>query len=108
MLIFGGILVLVGIVLMLQNLGMTAFQNWWALFILIPAAGALAGAWRTWSANGGLFSVAVVAPLLVGLVLLGVAVTFLFELTVNWAWIGPLILIVLGVAVLLGGFSRRQ
>lgn len=106
--LFGAILILVGMVLILQNLGMTTFYNWWALFILIPAAGALIGAWRSWSATGDVFSAAVVAPLIVGLVLLGIAATFLFELTVNWAWIGPLVLILIGASVLLGGFSERR
>lgn len=106
--LFGAILIVVGILLFLQNLGMTTFDNWWALFILIPAGGALTAAWRSWSAHGDWFSPAVIAPLIVGLVLLGVTAVFLFELSVNWGWVGPLLLIVIGVSVLLGGFSVRR
>ena len=47
-LILGGILILIGVVFLAQNL--TDFDlgnwNWWALFILIPAVGSLANALR--------------------------------------------------------------
>ena len=35
----GAFLVLLGVVLFLQNMGVSTLKNWWALFILFPAYG---------------------------------------------------------------------
>ena len=48
--VVGAILILVGIFIMLPNLTAFSLQNWWALFILIPAVGAFANAWRGFQA----------------------------------------------------------
>ena len=53
-LILGGILILIGVIFLAQNvtdLNLTRW-NWWALFILIPAVGSLANAWRIYQAEG--------------------------------------------------------
>ena len=48
----GVIVIVLGVIFLAKNLGWTgpewAFDNWWALFILIPAFGSLAGAWRAY------------------------------------------------------------
>jgi len=43
-LIIGGALIVFGLIIMLQNMGLMYLQNWWALFILIPAFGSFAAA----------------------------------------------------------------
>ncbi len=103
--VVGAILIVLGIVLMLQNLGAFTLQNWWALFILIPALGALAGAWNGFTQNGGQFTPAVIGPLVTGLILAAVTAAFLFEL--NWGLFGSIVLILIGVAALVGTLAWR-
>ena len=53
-LVLGGILILIGVIFLARNV--TGWDlgnwNWWALFILIPALGSLANAWRIYQAQG--------------------------------------------------------
>jgi hypothetical protein len=94
----GAILIAVGVLLMLQNLGATVFKNWWALFILIPAVGALGNAWRAYQEAGYLNGQAR-GSLIGGIVLAMVTAVFLFEL--NWGILGPVILILAGAGLLI-------
>ena len=95
--VVGAVLILVGIFTMLQN--MTAFQlnNWWALFILIPAVGAFGNAWRAYQ-SGGTLSGPARASLISGFILTMVAAVFLFNL--NWNILGPILLILAGIGLL--------
>jgi cation transport ATPase len=94
----GLILIALGVIFLLQNFSGFHFNNWWALFILIPAISSLSSAWYFYrqagrlnrSARGALFS---------GLVLLLITATFLFEL--NWNLVLPLLLIALGLGLLI-------
>lgn len=95
----GLILIILGVVFLADNYFPLDFlDNWWALFILIPAVSNLSRAWRryrvagTWTgdARGALIS---------GLLLTMVAVIFLFEL--SWSLFWPVVLILLGVGLLL-------
>ena len=106
--IVGAVFILLGVVLMLENLGLPTLDNWWALFILLPAIGALSAAWQAFENNGGALSAAVVGPTIVGLILLGVTAAFLFELSINWGLIGPVLLILVGLSILLGGVVWRH
>lgn len=95
----GVILVFLGIVFLLQQLNMVGPGfNWWAIFILIPALGALNGAWALYRRNEQ-FDAGVRSSLSSGLVILAVALIFLFGL--DWGVWWPLMLIVPGVGVLL-------
>lgn len=104
----GLVLVLIGGYLLLRNLGIIpddfALQNWWALFILIPAFGALYNAWRNYQ-EAGQFTDAARRPLIGGLVLLVVAGIFLFNF--NWSLVWPVLLILAGIAVLTRGMWRE-
>lgn len=95
----GVILVGVGIILLMQNFGATIFNNWWALFILIPALAAFANAWRAYREAGGVLTGQARGSLFGGLILTWVATIFLF----NWRWelFGPILLIVIGVGIFL-------
>jgi hypothetical protein len=103
----GAVLILIGLVLLLSNLGVTStfLENWWALFILIPAFGAFAGAYRSYR-DSGRFTGASVGGLVGGLMLTLVALTFLFGL--DWRLMGPVLLIGLGVGGLLTALGGRR
>jgi hypothetical protein len=100
----GVLLILIGIVFLARNLTGFGLDNWWALFILIPAFGSLAQAWRIYQSSGGRLTPAARGPLTGGLVLLLVAAVFLFD--VDWGQVWPVILIVIGVGALFTSLSR--
>ena len=93
----GLILIVLGAVFLVNNLTGFEIQNWWALFILIPAFSAFSRAWRRFNQAGTLDRHAR-QSLLGGLIMTGVAVIFLFNL--NWMWFGPVLLILLGLTLL--------
>jgi hypothetical protein len=93
----GAILILLGVILLLENLGIPFLKNWWALFILIPAFGAYVAAWEIYQdkgqlTRGGAWS------LTVGVLLTILSLFFLMNLAVNPFW--PVLLIVAGLALL--------
>jgi hypothetical protein len=103
-LVAGVVIIGVGLIFLVSNVTGYHLNNWWALFILIPAIASFVNAWNAyredgrWSkrARGGLFG-----GLIIGLV----AVIFLFNL--DWGNVWPLFLILGGLAVLLGGWFDR-
>jgi hypothetical protein len=93
----GAILILLGVVFLLQNLGIPFLENWWALFILIPAFWFFSGTWSSYQHNGRLtrgagFSLAW------GVLLTILSLVFLFNLDLGLYW--PLLLIAAGVILL--------
>lgn len=96
----GIILIVLGIAFLLQNT--TGFniplKNWWALFILMPAAGAFDAALRTYRSAGNQLTPPAVGSLLVSLVLFFVTAIFLFGL--SWSYFGPILIILTGVGIL--------
>lgn len=100
---FGGaILIILGIIFLLQNMGALALENWWALFILLPAVGAFGNAWRAYQNSGGRLTAPARGSLIGGLVLTMIAAVFLFNL--QWGILGPVILILAGIGILLNTF----
>jgi len=95
----GAILIGLGLYFLAQNFLSINLNNWWALFILIPAAGAFSNAWNDYQDAGGRLTRPARGSLLGGFVLTLVAVTFLLNL--NWGLVGPLLLILAGVGLLL-------
>ncbi len=93
----GAILILLGVIFLLQNLGLAYPFNWWALFILLPALGAFGAAWNLYRQTGQ-FGAPARGALIGGVVLTLVAVTFLFGL--NWGLVLPALLILAGIAML--------
>jgi hypothetical protein len=96
----GVILIVLGVVFLLQNFGWQLPKNWWAAFILIPAAGSLMAARRNYEANGGRLTGGVIGPGVAGIVFVVMAVALF--LGVEWGAFWPIILILVG-----GGIMAR-
>jgi peptidoglycan/LPS O-acetylase OafA/YrhL len=97
---WGALLVVLGVALLFQNLGLTLVTNWWGLFILIPAFWAYVGAWDIYHENSRLTRRAA-SSLTTGLLLTILALIFLFNLTAGPYW--PVLLILGGLALLATG-----
>ncbi len=94
----GAALIVFGVILMLQNMGVVQLHNWWAVFILFPALGSFATAYGAFRTNGGRLNSLVRGSILSGLVFAAIAAVFLFEL--NLSLLLPAVLIVAGIGVL--------
>lgn len=96
------ILIVIGVFLFAQNLGIGVHFNWWAVFIFIPVVASLTTAWNQVQKSGRFDSIA--ASSLGGALVVGtVAVLFLFGM--NWAKWWPLMIITPGVSILLNGLA---
>jgi hypothetical protein len=95
----GVILIGLGLLLLLQNLGGLQLENWWALFILIPAIGGLGAAWSNYLEAGRRVTREVRSSLFGALILILITAIFLFSL--NWFIFGPVLLILAGGGLLL-------
>jgi hypothetical protein len=86
-------------------LGAALFQNdnWWAIFIFLPAASMLGLAWLGQALSRGAFNLWVRLNLSLGLIVLAVALIFALDLDWGLAW--TLMLIVPGLAIFLNGFT---
>jgi hypothetical protein len=93
----GAILILLGVVFLLQNMGIPFLANWWALFILIPAFWAFVAAWDSYQDSGQLTRGGA-GSLAGGILLTILALVFLLDLNVGLFW--PILLIVGGVVLL--------
>jgi len=102
---FGGVvLILIGGFFLLRNFGVDMPDNWWAVFILIPAFGAFSAAWSMYQRTGEFTSGAIGAAA-GGVFLVLLALAFFIGLDIGKYW--PVILIVLGAAAILGNLRRR-
>lgn len=100
----GLILIILGVLFLLQNYGFPVPRNWWAIFLLLPAAGALGTAWNLYQREGGL-TPAIISTALGGVVLAVLGISFLAGF--DWGRLWPLILIVLGIGLLVGRMPRN-
>jgi hypothetical protein len=94
---WGGVLIVLGLALLLENMGLTLVANWWALFILIPAFGALAAAWDQYRDNQRLTRGAA-GSLVGGMLLTILTLVFLFSIDFGLLW--PALLVLAGLALL--------
>jgi len=103
----GLILILIGAFFLLRNFGLLTiplFDNWWAIFILIPAVASLLNVWRVYR-HGGRLNGEVIGSFIGSLVLFSVAMIFLLQL--DWGDIWPIFLILGGLSILLRGTFQR-
>ena len=96
---WGGSLVLIGVLYLLNNFGATfiRIQNWWAIFILAPGLSMLARALRRYQETGKATRGSRRAGIW-GIITIGIALSFLFGM--GWAIIWPALLIAGGVYLL--------
>ncbi|MFN2106631.1 MAG: hypothetical protein ACK2UJ_17280 [Candidatus Promineifilaceae bacterium] len=97
----GVFLVAAGILFLLKNITGFTVNNWWALFILIPAVGNFSKAADAVRREG--FDRHAWGALSMGFVLTLVASAFLFGLSWNLIW--PLFLIIAGTGIFLGAWK---
>ena len=97
--VIGLIMILLGVAFLLRTTGTfdVPLNNWWALFILIPAVGAFDTALRIYHNSNNQLTAPGGGSLIVGLVLTFVTASFLFNL--NWDIFGPIILILAGIGI---------
>ncbi len=95
----GVILILVGVVFLLQKLTSFYLNNWWALFILIPAFGSFSRGWQEVQEAGGKVNSHARSSFIGGVVFTAVSAILLFNL--DWVIFGPFLLIAVGAAILL-------
>jgi putative effector of murein hydrolase len=101
--IVGLVLIAFGGVFLLQNAGFAVLpDNWWALFILIPAVAAFASAWTLYQQDRQ-FTPRVIGLITGGLVPLTIALIFLFDFGGAW----PILLVVIGAGMLLRSLTTN-
>ena len=93
----GAILILIGVILLLQNVNILTLTNWWALFILIPALSSFANGWTEYRQASALNAHA--SRSLIGAIFLMV-LSFAFLFGINTAYFWPVILILGGLSLL--------
>jgi hypothetical protein len=101
----GTVLIVLGVLFLANNLGVFLPHNWWAVFLLIPAAGSFGSAWSMYQRSGQKVTAGVRGAIVGGVILVALAVAFFFDF--DWGKYWPVILILLGIAVLGGGAWRR-
>ena len=95
----GVILIGLGVIFLLNNITGFSIDNWWALFIMIPAVGSFSKAWDRMRSEGEMTR-DVWSAIAGGMVFTLVASAFLFNL--DWGLIWPAFLIIGGLGLLLG------
>lgn len=101
----GGVIILiVGVIFLARNFGFYLPDNWWAVFVLIPAAAALVTAARFYRADGTMSGRAWGSA--VGGVLM-LAVALALFLGVNWGAFWPVLLIIVGAGIIFRGWRQR-
>lgn len=95
----GGVaLVIVGGILLLHNSGLIPLpENWWTLFMLIPAAVVVGVAWMFYRDAGNRFTSEVGWSLTAAAILVAVASIFLFGL--SWGVVWPIFMILAGIGL---------
>lgn len=97
------ILILVGVILLIQNLHIVNFTfHWWALFIFIPVFASLNSAWNSFQSSGR-FSASVRSNLGSAIVVGAVAVILMFGM--DWSRVWPVMVIAAGLSMFLSGLS---
>lgn len=99
--IAGAVLIAIGSIFLITNLTDFELNNWWALFILIPAISSLGNAYRVYRRDEHLGKEGR-GSLIGGLILLFITSAFLFSW--DWGSIWPFFLIIGGVGLLLNAF----
>lgn len=101
---WGVFLILLGIIFLLDNTNLLHLQNWWALFILLPAMGSFQGAYQAYRNAGNRLTAGVRGSLFGGFLITFVALIFLFGMNFGLLW--PVLLLVAGVGLLINAIVK--
>jgi cation transport ATPase len=106
--IVGVILIILGGLFLMQNMGTfrNPLNNWWALFILIPAVSAFERAFRLYREADNRMTSQMSGSLLLGVVLTLVTLGFLFN--IGWTYFGPILIILVGLSILFNAMLPRK
>ena len=98
-------IVIVGVIFLARNFGFDfpLPDRWWALFILIPAGGALVTAARLYNQDGRLTE-RVIGAATVGALMLATALILFLDL--DWGTWWPVMVIIVGLGILSRGMRR--
>lgn len=102
-------LIVSGAVILLNQMNVLSFEfNWWAIFSLFPAFGALSGAYKRYRYTHDLFEMDVLIPALVGIFILLLSVSLFLgdAINMNLKVYWPILLIILGLGLILGRGRR--
>ncbi len=99
--IAGVVLIGIGVIFLISNLTDYQLNNWWALFILIPAVSSLGNAFRVYRRDERLGDEGR-GSLIGGLIMLFISAAFLFSW--DWGSIWPFFLVIGGLGLLLNAF----
>ncbi|GJM41853.1 MAG: hypothetical protein DHS20C20_21350 [Ardenticatenaceae bacterium] len=97
------VFIVVGVLLIASNITGFEFENWWVLFMFIPAALFAKNIFDDYQMNGRITARSTGA-IIASLAILLTAATFLFE-AITWGMIWPVGLIFAGIAIFLGNRS---
>lgn len=97
------VFIIAGVVLIFSNITGFRFDNWWALFMLIPVGFFAQNIYRDYQANGRITQQSA-GSIIAGLAISLAAATFLFE-AITWSAIWPIGLVFAGIAMFLGNRS---
>lgn len=101
------ILLIVGVVLLAQNFGLVTLpENWWAFFLLIPAAGSLVAAVRHYRDADNEITGDVIGSLISTAIFTTLWATFFFEF--GWGLFWPVLLIAIGLGLLARDYWPRS
>lgn len=95
----GVILIIMGGIILLRSYTSLEMNNWWALFLLIPAVGFFATAWRRFPEGGEFRKRGFARQIIFGLLFMSLSIIFFLEL--DWKFILPVLLLLLGVGAIL-------
>jgi hypothetical protein len=102
----GVAVVAVGVIFLARNFGLyfPLPDRWWAIFILLPAGGALVSAARFFRVDGGI-SNRVIGATTVGVLMLTTALILFLDL--EWDRFWPVMVIIVGLGIIARGYRRR-
>lgn len=100
------ILLIIGTALLAQNFGIVTLpKNWWAFFLLIPAAGSLNAALQNYREANNQITGDVVGSLISTVIFTVLWATFFFEF--GWGLFWPVLLIAIGLGLLARDYWPR-
>jgi peptidoglycan/LPS O-acetylase OafA/YrhL len=103
----GIVIVLLGVFFMLRSFGVLDWDfNWWAFFLMIPAAYIALHAWREYQSNGKQLTRVIRNKLLGSVFILTIAVTLLIGM--DWEFTWPLFMILGGIALMLNALAPNN